>query len=97
VRAHSDDLRAEVKDEALVAAVAENYRTAALDEPTKALLAYAEKLTRSPAQATQADVNKLRQQGWTDRAILDAVQVTGYFNYINRIAQGLGIAPEPEW
>jgi alkylhydroperoxidase family enzyme len=39
----------------------------------------------------------LRKLGWDDRAILDAVQVIAYFNYINRIASALGADPEPQW
>ncbi len=58
---------------------------------------YAEKLTRSPAQASRQDVERLRALGWDDRAILDTTQATAYFNYVNRIAQGLGVEPEPAW
>ena len=39
----------------------------------------------------------LRAAGWEDRAIHDACQVVAYFNYVNRIADGLGVDPEPEW
>ena len=41
-----------------------------------------------------ADVDALRGHGFDDRAIHDAVQVIGYFNYITRVADGLGIEPE---
>jgi alkylhydroperoxidase family enzyme len=40
---------------------------------------------------TQQDIEHLRGLGWTDRAIHDAAQVTAYFNYINRLADGLGV------
>ncbi|MAT95978.1 MAG: hypothetical protein CL608_02325 [Anaerolineaceae bacterium] len=43
---------------------------------------------------TPNDLETLRQQGFDDRAIHDAVQVIAYFNYINRIAHGLGVEPE---
>lgn len=43
------------------------------------------------------DVEALRAEGLSDTDILDAVEVTSYFNYINRIADGLGIDPEPDW
>jgi alkylhydroperoxidase family enzyme len=39
----------------------------------------------------------LRAHGWDDAAIHDAIQVIAYFNYINRIAEGIGVEPEPEW
>ena len=49
-----------------------------------------------PWEMTGADVEKLRAAGLSDRGILDAVQVISYFNYINRVADGLGVDPEPE-
>ena len=60
-----------------------------------ALLTYAEALTRSPASVGAADVEALREAGWDDRAITDGAQVCAYFNYINRIAEGLGVDDEP--
>jgi alkylhydroperoxidase family enzyme len=44
-----------------------------------------------------ADADELRAHGWDDAAIHDAIQVIAYFNYINRVAEGVGIGPEPEW
>jgi alkylhydroperoxidase family enzyme len=44
-----------------------------------------------------ADADELRARGWDDAAIHDAIQVIAYFNYINRVAEGIGIGPEPEW
>ena len=57
---------------------------------------FAEKLTRTPAETQEEDLQTLRAQGFSDRDILDAVEVISYFNYINRVADGLGIDPEPE-
>lgn len=45
---------------------------------------------------TREDCDALRAVGLTDRDILDAVEVISYFNYINRVADALGIDPEPE-
>ena len=45
----------------------------------------------------EGDVEKLRQLGLTDRAILDACQVTCYYNYVNRLADGLGVPLEDYW
>ncbi len=44
-----------------------------------------------------ADADALRAHGWDDAAIHDAIQVIAYFNYINRIAEGVGVGPEPDW
>ncbi|GAB4151908.1 MAG: hypothetical protein Fur0021_16260 [Candidatus Promineifilaceae bacterium] len=60
----------------------------------KALCAYAEKLTLTPSEMSKADLDRLRGVGLDDRAIHDATQVIGYFNYINRIADALGVEPE---
>lgn len=60
----------------------------------KALCAYAEKLTLTPSEMSEADLDELRWFGLADRAIHDATQVIGYFNYINRIADALGVEPE---
>jgi alkylhydroperoxidase family enzyme len=54
------------------------------------------RVTRTPAALRRRDVETLRKHGLTDRDILDAVQVISYFNYINRVADALGIDPEPE-
>jgi alkylhydroperoxidase family enzyme len=43
------------------------------------------------------DADLLRGHGWSDVAIHDAIQVVSYFNYINRVAEGVGIEDEPEW
>jgi hypothetical protein len=43
------------------------------------------------------DVDALRAQGWNDPAIHDAIQVVSYFNYINRVADGVGVDDEPDW
>jgi uncharacterized protein YciW len=54
------------------------------------------RVTRTPAAVRRRDVEILRECGLTDRDILDAVEVISYFNYINRVADALGIDPEPE-
>lgn len=73
----------------------EDWRSAGLDPPTVALLEAAEKLTLHPASFGAEDVEVLRGHGFDDQAITSAAQVVAYFNYINRIAEGLGVAPEP--
>jgi uncharacterized peroxidase-related enzyme len=74
-----------------------DYRTADLDPRTRMLCDFAIQLTRKPAGISQADIALLRTHGLDDAAIHDAIQVIGYFNYINRIADAVGIEDEPEW
>ncbi len=80
----------------MVEAIKSDYRTAELDEATRAVLDFAVKLTRTPGEMKPSDVDTLRQHGLSELAIHDVVQVTAYFNYINRIADGLGVDLEPE-
>lgn len=61
------------------------------------MLDFAVKLTRDQASMTAADVEELRRHGFGDAAIHDVVQVAALFNYYTRLADGLGIDPEPEW
>ena len=63
----------------------------------RALCDFAVKLTVTPSAVSAADANGLRAYGWDDRAIHDAIQVIAYFNYINRVAEAVGIEGEPEW
>ena len=67
-----------------------------LDEKHGALLAYARKLTTEPAKCRQDDVIALRDVGASDEEIHATVQVASYFNYINRVADALGVDLEPE-
>ncbi len=92
--AHGDDLRAEVDDADWADQIATDYRQAILPEADRALCDHAVKLTRAPHAVGPADIDRLRSLGLSDQAIGDATQVIAYFNYINRIADGLGVDPE---
>lgn len=74
-----------------------DYRAAGLEPRVRALCDLATKLTLTPADMGQEDVDALRAHGWSDAAVHDAIQVVSYFNYINRIAEAVGIEDEPEW
>ena len=63
----------------------------------RALGDFAVRLTAAPALVGREDVDALRAHGWDDAAIHDAIQVIAYFNYINRVAEGVGVDPEPDW
>ena len=92
---HSGSLTRESGDDSLAEAVASG-NADELPAKLRALLDYAVKLTRSPSAMVEADVVALREQGFDDRAIVDANQVASYFNYVNRVADGLGVELESD-
>jgi len=85
------------KDDALVQQLIDDYRQAGISDRDRAMLDYVVKLTLEPWNVQQADVERLRQAGFTDREILDINQITGYYAYVNRLADGLGVELEPFW
>ena len=86
----------EPQRQALLEAVQSDWRAAALSPAERALCEYAEKLTKSPARMTEDDAQALREHGFDDVAIHDAIQVVSYFNYINRVADAVHVELEPE-
>jgi len=58
------------------------------------MLAYAVKLTQAPGEMAASDVESLGAAGFSDRDVLDIAEVTAYYAYANRIADGLGVDPE---
>ncbi len=64
---------------------------------TQGALQYVRKLTENPAQVTDADINSLRENGWSDGEILEINQVSAYFAYANRTVLGLGINTDGEF
>lgn len=77
--------------------LADDFRRAELDPRPRAILEYADKLTREPWAMREADVEILRAVDLSDGAILDAAQVTAYYAYVNRLADGLGVELEGFW
>ena len=61
------------------------------------MLDYALKLTREPWAMERSDVEALKAVGWDDTAVLDIAQVTAYYAYVNRLADGLGVELEDFW
>ena len=93
---HGEDLRQASGDEALAQAVIDDPMTAPLNDADRALVDFAERLTLRPKEVSEADLERLRGQGFDDRAIHDAVQVIALFAYYNRMAEGLGVAIEDD-
>ncbi len=85
---------AEAERDAHVRAIAQDWRTAPLTAADQALCVFANKLTREVRTMHQDDVGALRAVGFDDVAIHDAAQVVSYFNYINRMAEALGVELE---
>jgi uncharacterized peroxidase-related enzyme len=71
-----------------------DWRTADLSPADRAMLLYALKLTIEPWNMVEGDVIALREAGFADAAILDINQVTGYYAFVNRLADGLGVELE---
>jgi uncharacterized peroxidase-related enzyme len=95
--AHADDLRAEGAADEVARHAAHDYRQAELSPRERALCDFAVKLTNAAATVDQSDIDDMRAQGLDDASISDAIQVVGYFNYVTRVADGVGIEDEPEW
>ena len=93
---HRRGLRRLLHDDELLAAIETNWREALLSQSRTAMLEYAVKLTVAPGEIKRNDVDALRSAGFSDRDILDIVEVTAYYAYVNRIADGLGV-PHESW
>ena len=91
MESHAEFLRAVSLDEELAAALRRDYTQGPLSEADRAMLDYAAKLTRHAWQVTPEDIERLRQVGFDDRAILQINLIASWFNYINRVADGLGV------
>ena len=84
-------------DDALVEQLKADWRQATLRDLDRAMLTYTEKLTLQPWAMVKADVDALRAVEFSDADILDINQVTGYYAYVNRLADGLGVQLEGFW
>jgi uncharacterized peroxidase-related enzyme len=96
VESHAEFLRVVTLDAELSAAILRGeWRSfAGLTDPERAMLGYAEKLTLTPAKVQREDLDLLRAEGFDDRAILQINLIASWFNYINRVADGLGVGRE---
>ena len=92
---HGGFLQALGADPALVRALATDPAAVSLPPADRAIVDYALKLTRAPRAMTRADVLALRGHGFSDAEIFEVAFTTAYFNYTNRLAEGLGVEPEP--
>ena len=81
-------------DESLKEQLINDYKTADITEADKLILGYVEKITRTPASMTKDDVDKLLNNGFDQQGVHDIAQAASYFNYVNRLADSLGVELE---
>ena len=81
-------------DQELVDALKSDWHVATLDEHDYAMLTYVEKITKNPVSIWRDDMDALRKVGFDDTAILQITLIASFFNYINRIADALGVGRE---
>jgi uncharacterized peroxidase-related enzyme len=78
-------------NEEMVEALRKDYRQAPISEQNKVMLDYVVKLTRDATQCSPEDHKRLRTVGFDDRGILQITLIASWFNYINRVADALGV------
>jgi uncharacterized peroxidase-related enzyme len=75
----------------LVKALQEDYRSAPISEQDRTMLDYVAQITRDATRVSQADHDRLRSAGFDDQGILQITLIASWFNYINRVADALGV------
>ena len=81
-------------DEGLIEALKRDYTTAPITEQERAMLDYVVKLTKDATKVWKDDHDRLRGAGFDDKAILQITLIASWFNYINRVADSLGVGRE---
>jgi uncharacterized peroxidase-related enzyme len=75
----------------MVAALEADYRAAPISEQERVMLDYVVQITRDATRISPADHDRLRSAGFDDRGILQITLIASWFNYINRVADALGV------
>jgi uncharacterized peroxidase-related enzyme len=97
VESHVEFLRRASLDDELAAELRRDYTTAKLSDADRAMLDFAMKMTVTPYKHTPEDIRRLRAAGFDDTGILQITLIAAFFNYINRVADALGVGkPEAE-
>jgi uncharacterized peroxidase-related enzyme len=79
----------------MVEALRKDYRTAPISEQDRVMLEYVVKLTKDATRCSPADHQALRAAGFDDKGILQITLIASWFNYINKVADALGVGREP--
>jgi uncharacterized peroxidase-related enzyme len=91
IESHAEFLRRVTLDEDLVRALQEDYKTAPISEADRRMLDFVVQLTRDATKISRRDHEELHSVGFDDRAILQITLIASWFNYINRVADALGV------
>ena len=94
---HGEGLFQLTKNRELVDTLTRDYRKADLTPMERKMLDYAIKVTLEHCNCKKSDTDELRDAGFKDVDILDIVEIAAYYNYVNRMACGLGVELEPYW
>jgi uncharacterized peroxidase-related enzyme len=95
VESHAEFLRRATLDDALVSALREDYTTAPLTDQERVMVEYVVQLTRDATRIGPGFHDRLRSVGFDDVGILQITLIASWFNYINRVADSLGVGREP--
>ena len=96
VNHHAEALRRYIRDDETLEMLTSADGLETLEPRLSNIVRHAEKLTSAPSAMTESDLGELRAVGLSDKDILDLVLVTAYFNFVNRIALGLGVEFTPD-
>ena len=96
VNHHTEALRHYIQDDNVLQILASADGLDVLEPRLGNIAIHAEKLTSAPAAMTESDLDPLRAEGLSDQDILDVTLVVAYFNFVNRIAMGLGVSYSAE-
>ena len=91
---HAEFLRRVTLDDELVQALCEDYKRAPITEAERVMVDFVVKLTKDATKISPIDHERLHGVGFDDRAILQITLIAAWFNYINRVADALGIGRE---
>lgn len=97
VTSHGAAVRALTGDPVLADQLATNYRHARLEPRERAMLDFAVRVTEESYRLTEADVEALREAGWSDEDVFDIAETAAMFNLTNRLANALGWVPNEEY
>jgi len=94
MESHELDLLDEIQDLDTVRKIQDDYTLVMFDPATRLLLDFSVKLTLDIKNMNKNDIDDLREKGFVDEDILDAVHLISYFNFVNRVLDALGAEPE---